>query len=125
MSYRVQILHGSSYEKCQAVIKLSSNTKIQKYKNTKIQKYKNTKIQKYKNTQNNSPAPAINTQKEKKSKKIKNAKTQKEKKRKTCKKSNKIKKCTFAPAISTSYLLHLTYVDDSGYYFDNGSDNNK
>ena len=36
-------------------------------------------IQKYKNTQNNSPAPAINTQKEKKSKKIKKMKKQKEK----------------------------------------------
>ena len=30
---------------------------------------------------------------------------QKHKKRKTCKKSNKIKKNTFAPAISTSYLF--------------------
>ena len=30
---------------------------------------------------------------------------QKHKKNKTCKKSNKIKKCTFAPAISTSYLF--------------------
>ena len=30
---------------------------------------------------------------------------QKHKKRKTCKNSNKIKKNTFAPAISTSYLL--------------------
>ena len=71
MSYRVQILHGSSYEKCQAVGKLSSSCR---------------QIQKYKNTQNNSPAPAINTQKEKKSKKLKkckkikkNAKAQKEK----------------------------------------------
>ena len=33
---------------------------------------------------------------------------QKHKKRKTCKKSNKIKKITFAPAISTSYLLNIT-----------------
>ena len=30
---------------------------------------------------------------------------QKHKKTKTCKKSNKIKKCTFAPAISTSHLF--------------------
>merc|ERR1712105_509516 len=43
---------------CQAVIKLSSNTKIQKYKNT--QNTQNTQ-----NTKNNSPAPAINIQKEK------------------------------------------------------------
>ena len=36
---------------------------------------------------------------------------QKHKKRKTCKKSNKIKKITFAPAISSSYLLkNLTIV---------------
>ena len=88
MSYRVQILHGSSYEKCQAVVKLLSSCR-------QIQKYKNTKIQKYKNTKNNSPAPAINTQKEKKKQKDKkNAKRekkmQKHKKRKTCKKSNKI-----------------------------------
>ena len=48
----------------QAVVKLSSSC---------------CQIQKYKNTQNNSPAPAINTQKDKKSKKIKNAKIQKEK----------------------------------------------
>ena len=32
---------------------------------------------------------------------------QKHKKGKTCKKSNKIKKCTSAPAISTSYLLFV------------------
>ena len=52
---------------CQAVIKLSSNTKIQKYKNT--QNTQNTK-----NTKNNSPAPAINTQKMQKHKKKKHAK---------------------------------------------------
>ena len=34
---------------------------------------------------------------------------QKHKKRKTCKKSNKIKKITFAPAISTSYLFNFKY----------------
>ena len=51
MSYRVQILHGSSYDKCQAVVKLlSSCRQIQKYKSTKIQKYKNT--QNTQNTQN-------------------------------------------------------------------------
>ena len=33
----------------------------------------------------------------------KNKKTQKHKKSKTCKKSNNLKNCTFAPAISTSY----------------------
>ena len=49
---------------------LSSCRQIQKYKNTQ-----NTQ-----NTKNNSPAPAINTQKEKKmQKEKKNAKTQKEK----------------------------------------------
>ena len=36
---------------------------------------------------------------------------QKHKKRKTCKKSNKIKKNTFAPAISTSYLFELQTPD--------------
>ena len=32
-------------------------------------------------------------------------KCKKHKKNKTCKKSNEIKNCTFAPAISTSYLF--------------------
>ena len=41
-------------------------------------------------------------------------KMQKHKKNKTCKKSNEIKNCTFAPAISTSYLLIF-----------NGAKNNK
>ena len=45
---------------------------------------------KYKNTKKNSPAPAINTQKEKKKAK-REKKMQKHKKTKTCKKSNKIK----------------------------------
>ena len=40
---------------------------------------------------------------------------QKHKKRKTCKKSNKIKKITLAPAISTSYLFdnQITMVEDA------------
>ena len=55
---------------------------------------------------NTTQAPAINTQKEKKHKKIlKNAKTQKEK---NMQKEQKNKKNTFAPAISTSYLLIFT-----------------
>ena len=109
-------MHGSLYENCQAVIKLSSSCHqaVVKLPNTKlsithsffelqspdfawkfvckmsscrqavvklssscrqIQKYKNTQ-----NTQNNSPAPAINTQKEKK--KQKDKKMQKDKKNK-------------------------------------------
>ena len=40
---------------------------------------------------------------------------QKHKKRKTCKKRNKIKKFTFAPAISTSYLLRAQMIDEQPY----------
>ena len=43
---------------------------------------------------------------------------QKHKKRKTCKKSNKIKKCTSAPAISTSYLL--LSIQNFGYLLEFG-----
>ena len=39
---------------------------------------------------------------------------QKHKKRKTCKKSNKIKKITFAPAISTSYLYYFSLPKNKG-----------
>ena len=75
---------------CQAVIKLLSNTKIQKYKNT----------------QNNSPAPAINTQKEKKSKKIK--KMQKDKKKcKNTKREKHAKRATKYKILLSRQLLVL------------------
>ena len=100
-----------------------------------IRNTRNTRNQKYQKNQKkipikNSPAPAINTQKEKKSqkyqknkkkteipkipKKRKNRNTKKKtlrrhllihKKRKKAKRATKFKKCTCAPAISTSYFF--------------------
>ena len=91
MSYRVQNLHGSSCEKYQAVVKLLSSC------HQAVIKYKDTRI----------PDITLRRQllihkKRKKAKREKNAKTQKEK---NMQKEQQNKKITFAPAISTSYLL--------------------
>merc|ERR1712030_59486 len=70
LSYRLQILHGSSYGLSNQMTKYKSTKvqKVQKYKNTKVQKNK-VQNKKYKNTKTQKNAK--NTKKYKKSKNVK------------------------------------------------------
>ena len=88
MSYRLQILHGNSYELSNQMTKYKSTKSIKSTKSTKSTKIQKTqkmikikkkskRCKKYKSTKKKSPAPAFSTKKQKmlKCKKNKNKKT--------------------------------------------------